>query len=51
MDIDDLEDLEGAVLDGLDAADEADVPEGTVSLVAARRRRSLEETARLLGLP
>jgi hypothetical protein len=49
MDIDDLEDLEGQVLDQLEAADEADVPAGTVSLSAARRRRGLEEVARLLG--
>ena len=49
MDIDDMENLEGAVLDGLEAADETDVPEGTVSLMAARRRRGLDEAARLLG--
>jgi hypothetical protein len=49
MDIDYLEDLEGQVLDQLEAADEAGVPEGTLSLWAARRRRGLDEVARLLG--
>ena len=49
MDIDELEDLEGQVLDQLEAADEAEVPEGTQSLSAARRRRGLDEVARLLG--
>lgn len=48
MDIDDLEDLESAVLDGLEAADDAEAPEGTVPLAAARRRRSLDDVARLL---
>jgi hypothetical protein len=37
---DDLVDLETTVLDGLDAADGADAPAGTVALDAARRRAS-----------
>jgi hypothetical protein len=49
MDIDDLDDLESAVLDGLEAADDADAPEGTASLAAARRRRSMDDVAKLLG--
>jgi hypothetical protein len=45
----DLQALESAVLDGLDAAEDADAPPGTVPLSAAHRRRALDETARLLG--
>ncbi len=48
VDIDDLDDLESSVLDGLDAADDAEAPPGTLSLSAARRRRGLVETVRLL---
>jgi hypothetical protein len=42
-----LEDLETAVLDGLDAADDAEAPAGTSPLSAARRRRALSDLDRL----
>jgi hypothetical protein len=48
MDIDDLEALESEVLAALEAADDADAPPGTLPLSAARRRRSVAETAKFL---
>lgn len=47
MDIDDLDALEGDVLDDLEATDDA-APAGTVALSAARRRRAVAETPRSL---
>jgi hypothetical protein len=47
---DDPADLENAVLDALEEADDAaDAPPGTVPLSAARRHRSLDEVQRLIG--
>ena len=43
------EDLETAVLDGLERADDADAPAGTVPLSALRRARTLAEVDRLLN--
>ena len=48
-DDDGLIELETSVLDGLDAADDADAPDGTLPLTAARRRRALDDVADLLG--
>ncbi len=47
--IDDVEDLETVVLDGLDAADD-ETPAGTVPISAARRRRACDHVAGLLGV-
>jgi hypothetical protein len=43
-----LADLESAVLDQLETADD-EAPEGTVPLEAARRRRAQQQLARILG--
>ena len=46
----DAPDLENAVLDALEEADDgADAPPGTVPLSAARRRRCLDEVRGLVG--
>ena len=46
-DIDDVEDLETVVLDGLDATDDG-APVGTVPISVARRRRAADHVAGLL---
>jgi hypothetical protein len=47
---DDLEDLETAVLDSLDEADDVDAPTGAVPMSAWRRARSLATAEELLRL-
>jgi hypothetical protein len=49
MDLGDVDELESDVLDGLDEADDGEIPGGVRSLSAARRERALAATVRLLG--
>lgn len=49
MDRDDVDELEAEALDQLEATEDAESPEGTASLAAARRRRSLRDVGELLS--
>jgi hypothetical protein len=48
-DIDGAAALETAALDALEAGDDAGIPAGTASLLAARRRRGLARAWAVLG--